>query len=172
MGLDWKKLVGAVAPTLATALGGPLAGAAIKELSGKLLGKPEATEAEVEAYVNNMTAADYVKLKEIDLEFAKQLSSAKIEIEKIDAGDRANARAREISLKDWVPSTLAVTVVGAFVGLLIMLLTSQIPDTNRDAFNLLLGMLGGSVTSVFGYYFGSSRSSREKDQIIGRVAEK
>jgi hypothetical protein len=37
--MDWKKIVGAVAPTLATALGGPLAGMAAAAVSDALLGK-------------------------------------------------------------------------------------------------------------------------------------
>ena len=45
--MDWKSVVRTVAPTLATALGGPLAGAAVQALSVALLGRPDGTEQEV-----------------------------------------------------------------------------------------------------------------------------
>lgn len=45
--IDWKEIVRAVAPTLATALGGPLAGVATSEISNAILGKSDGTEAEL-----------------------------------------------------------------------------------------------------------------------------
>ena len=44
--VDWKDVIGAVAPTIATALGGPLAGAAVKTLSNVLLGHEKGTESD------------------------------------------------------------------------------------------------------------------------------
>ena len=48
---DWKKVLGGIAPTIATALGGPLAGTATKFLASSLLGKDEASESELEAAI-------------------------------------------------------------------------------------------------------------------------
>ena len=45
--MDWKSIVKVVAPTIATGLGGPLAGLATKALSEVLLGKSDGTEDEV-----------------------------------------------------------------------------------------------------------------------------
>jgi len=47
--MEWRKIVGAVAPTLATALGGPLAGMAVSAVSDALLGKPNGSEGEIAA---------------------------------------------------------------------------------------------------------------------------
>jgi len=43
MSTTWKGIVGTVAPALATALGGPLAGVAVRAIAEKVLGKPEAS---------------------------------------------------------------------------------------------------------------------------------
>lgn len=37
---DWKDVISSVAPGLATAFGGPLAGAAVKVIADKVLGTP------------------------------------------------------------------------------------------------------------------------------------
>jgi hypothetical protein len=169
--MDWKKLVGAVAPALATALGGPLAGVAVKEIGSKLLGKPDADEAAVAAAVAGATPADLIKLKELDHAFAAQMAEAGIKLEEIEAADRANARARQIATKDWVPSALAITVITSFLALLYLMSIHQMPEANRSTFDILLGMLAGAVTSVFSYYFGSSKGSRDKDAVIGRAVK-
>lgn len=166
---DWKGLVRAVAPALATALGGPMAGLAVREIGGKLLGQPDATEEAVAAAITGASPDMLLKLKELDQAFAKQMAELGVELERIDASDRANAREREKVMKDWVPSVLAVTNVGAFFVLLFLILNRQIPDANRDAFNILLGMLGGNMLTVMTYYFGSSHGSKSKDEVIGRA---
>ena len=59
---NWKAIVGTVAPALATALGGPLAGVAVKAIADKVLGKPAATEADVAAAIE---AQDRARAREI-----------------------------------------------------------------------------------------------------------
>lgn len=59
-----------VAPALATALGGPLAGAAVSFLSSKLGVDP----AVIEQTVAGMAPADLVKMKELDLDFQKHMA--------------------------------------------------------------------------------------------------
>ena len=46
---DWKKVVGVVAPGLATLLGGPLAGGVVKILADKVLGGSTGDEAQDQA---------------------------------------------------------------------------------------------------------------------------
>lgn len=47
MSFDWKETIGAVAPIIATALGGPLAGVATKFVANKLLGDDTANIEEI-----------------------------------------------------------------------------------------------------------------------------
>lgn len=166
----WKKIVQNVAPALATALGGPFAGIAVRELGKGLLGNEAAAEAEVAAAIESGGADAIVKLKQLDQDFAKEMARIGIDLEKLAVQDRADARARQVAMKDWVPSALAIAVVIAFFVLLFLMLNYTIPEPNRDAVNLLLGMLAGSLTSVMTYYFGSSAGSRAKDEVLGRVA--
>ena len=74
-----------VAPALATALGGPLAGAAVGFLASKL----GVDASVVEQTVAGMTPADLVKMKELDQQF--QLEMAKVGISLDLAQIQANA---------------------------------------------------------------------------------
>lgn len=51
MSFDWKQLVGSVAPTIATALGGPLAGMATKAIASAI----GCDEADVEEVLKDAT---------------------------------------------------------------------------------------------------------------------
>jgi hypothetical protein len=164
--MKWKQILGVVAPTLATALGGPMAGMATKQIAVALVGKEDAKESEIDAAMMNATPETLTKLKELDQAFQVKMSELGIELEKLDAGDRANARAREVALKDWVPQALAVANTGAFLVLLFWMFSGVLPQENSTAFNILLGLLGGAQTSILSYYFGSSRGSSSKDTTI------
>ena len=171
MAANWKGIVGHVAPALATALGGPLAGVAVKAIADKVLGKPEATEAEVAAALaQGATPELLLKLKQADQDFARAMADAGIALEKLEVEDRASARAREVALRDWTPKVLAITFTLAFFAILWFLLGHEIPQSNKEIILILLGALAGAVTTILTYYFGSSRSSQAKDAVLGRVA--
>ena len=73
--MDWKNTLAAIAPTLATAIGGPLAGGAVKFLSGKLLGD-DANIQDLEKLVTNASPDQLAEIKRLDNQF-------KLEMEKI-----------------------------------------------------------------------------------------
>lgn len=164
---DWKSVIASVAPALATALGGPLAGVATKALADKLLGNPDASEEEVAAAVQGMRPEDLVKLRQIDSEFNAQLVNAGIRLEEIAAADRDSARQREIKTGDsWTPRGLAVLVVGGWLTIQWFLLHNVIDGTMRELIARVLGTLDGALMLVLSYFFGSSSSSQQKDDVI------
>lgn len=170
MKIDWKSIVGTVAPTIATALGGPLAGVATKTLASKLLDRPDATEEEVQAAVLGADPQTLIRLKEVDAEFKKHMTDAGVKLEEIDANDRANARAREAQVRDHTPAYLAYAITIGFFGTLGFMLINGKPATGGDALLVMLGSLGTAWAGVVAYYFGSSAGSRKKDEALSQIA--
>jgi hypothetical protein len=168
---NWKDVVRNVAPALGTALLGPAAGVALRVVSTALLGKPDASEAEIEARIANWTPADELALKAAEQQFALALVDRVVALEAVDAGDRANARAREVAVKDWVPRVLALGVFGLFSAALILMHYHTIPSENRETSMQLLEILKMSTVLVLGYYFGSSSGSASARTMLGRLAE-
>lgn len=170
---DWKKIVGTVAPTLATALGGPLAGIAVKTIATQILGKPDATEEEVEAAVLGADPQTLIRLKELDHEFKTTMVNAGIKLEEIAAADRNSARQREIATGDvWTPRLLAAFVVGLTIILEGYVMLNGLPNTvNEIIVGRILGTLDTASMMVLAYYFGSSASSRSKDETISTIAK-
>lgn len=92
----------AVAPAIATALGGPLAGAAVSFLSSKLGVDP----AVVEQTVAGMTPADLVKMKELDLDFQKFMADngIKLALAQVDV-NKTEAASTNWFVAGWRPAT-------------------------------------------------------------------
>ena len=149
-------LVSSVAPTIATALGGPVAGMAVKALSNALLGHADGTEDEINAALANPTADQLAALKKIDADFKVQMKSLDIDLERIDASDRDSARNYAIMTHDLTPRVLAVIVVVAWGCVQWFMLHNVIESSMRELIARVLGTLDGALMLVLSYYFGSA----------------
>jgi hypothetical protein len=159
-------LIGSVAPTIATALGGPVAGMAVKAISGALFGHEGASKDDIMTALANPTGDQLASLKKIDADFAVQMKALDIDLERIAAGDRASARDMQKETKDWIPRALAVSVTVGFFAILLYMLVYGLPTTGNEALLLLLGALQTAWGGIIAFYFGSSSGSQKKDQMI------
>lgn len=161
---DWKGLVGTIAPTIATALGGPFAGMATKALASKLLGKDDATEEELSTALQSATPETLAEIKRIDAEFKTKMKELGIDLEKVHAGDRASARDMAKSTTLLPQSILAAVFVVGFVAVMYAVFTGRVTldgPTQQAAF-ILLGILSAGITQILNFFFGSSAGSKEK----------
>lgn len=166
MDIDWKKIVKTVAPTLATALGGPLAGVATTAISHALLGRDDATEDEITAALLNPNSDALMALKKAELDFKAKMKKLDVDIDRIHAQDRDSARQRDIQTRDGANFTLAILVSLGFFGVLAAHIWVEIPESAQTPLSIMLGSLGTGWLSVLTYYFGSSIGSAEKNKIL------
>jgi hypothetical protein len=165
---DWKNIVRTVAPTLAAALGGPLAGVAVQALSVALLGKPDGTEDEVAVAVATGGVDALVKIKEAEHAFAIRMRELDIDLEKIIAADRASAR--DLAKIDFqTPRMLAIGITIGFFGILSWLLGEGFPDTGKEPLLIMLGSLGTAWGGIVSFYFGSTAGSARKTEALERL---
>jgi drug/metabolite transporter (DMT)-like permease len=61
---------------------------------------------------------------------------------------------------------LGAFVVGISASVVILLVFHQIPETNKDLVNIALGALLGQAVTVINYFFGSSKSSADKNALL------
>lgn len=159
-------VVAAVAPTIATALGGPLAGLAVKAISNLFLGHDAGSMQDIVNALSGATPDQLTALKKIDADFKIQMEQLNIDLERIAADDRDSARQMQMSTRDWIPRALAIGVTLGFFGILAVMAFHGMPPTGNEAFLLLLGSLATSFTSIISFYYGSSSGSRAKDDLI------
>lgn len=159
------------APTVATALGGPLAGMAVKFLADKIGVSPDDEEALVNA-VKGMGPEQIVQLKQMDLEFQKFLRQNQIDLEKIAADDRASARNMQAQIRSKVPAVLSIGVTVGYFSILTLMLRGDLKVGDSQALLLMLGGLSAAWGMVMQYWFGSSAGSATKDATIQAQATK
>jgi len=147
-----KGLIGAVAPTIGQALGGPLGGTAAQAIAQVLGCKPD--EKSIEKAVQNATPEQLAEIKKAELDFQARMKELDIDVFKLETADIQNAR--QAFKGDWTPRFIAIACV-LFFGGYIALVTIQDPSANDDGIvNLVLGYLGGIVSSIISFYYGAS----------------
>lgn len=165
--MDWKSIVGTVAPTIATALGGPLAGIAVKAI-GSVFGIEGGSEKDVAAAVANASPEQLMALKKADQDFAVRMRELDIDLERIAADDRASARGREVATGDkMVPVLAGVVLIGFFTTVGYVLAGKvELSGEAGAVIGTLIGYVSAKAEQVVSYYFGSSSGSKAKDATI------
>ena len=147
-----KNIVGAVAPTLGTALGGPMGGIATKMIAD-VLGVPNNPKA-IEKGLADATPEQMLELKKSEQAFDLQMKELEVDVFALETADVQDARGK--FSKDWTARIMGLVIVGGFMGY-IFLVTLQPPEQNSEALiNLVLGYLGGLASAVISFYFGAS----------------
>lgn len=159
-----------VAPTLATAVGGPFGALAATAISAVLGTSPDDPKA-METALLSATPDTLLALRKAEQDFTVRMKELGISEEKLVYDDIANAREREVALKDNTPAILAYSITIGFFGTLLFMLIHGKPETGGDALLVLLGSLGTAWTAVVGYFFGSSLSSTRKDATIATIVK-
>lgn len=159
------NIVKTVAPSIATAMGGPLAGMAVRTLSEALLGKPDGSEEELAAAAANARPEQLLALKNAENQFKLEMKKLDVDLERISAGDRDSARQMAMTTRDWTPRALAAVITVGFFGVLMYMLMFGLPAAGGgEAMLVMLGTLGTAWGAVVSFYFGSSAGSRAKDE--------
>ena len=166
-----KRILAGIAPQLAHALGGPLAGNAVERISEAILGKTEADEAAIDAAINHLTPEQIHALKRADLEFHRMLENTTIETAKIAAADRANARSHQQIMQDWTPSAIGALIILGFFIVLGAMVARRLPEGAETEFSIMLGALATMTAAVVNYFFGSSAGSKEKTKLMSLMKE-
>lgn len=165
--MDWLKQV---APTIATALGGPLAGMAVSAISKAIGVDPEKVNDLISD--NKLTAEQVAQIKIAEIELQKQAQELGLNFEKLAVDDRKSAREMQTSTRSLVPPLLAAAVTVGFFAILGGMMFGKMSVADNTALTMMLGSLGTAWTGIIAYYFGSSAGSAQKTEILNRTGAK
>ena len=96
--MDWLDTLKKIAPTVATATLGPLAGAAVSAL-GDLFGIPDATQDKIASAIQagQMTPEQISKIKELELEYQNNEKERGFRYAELAFKDRDSARVNNVA---------------------------------------------------------------------------
>lgn len=149
-----KGLVGELAPTLGAALGGPVGGAAASMLANVLGCDP--TPQKIEKALQQATPEQLVEIKKAELDFEVRMKELEVDVFALETKDIQNAR--ESFSEDWTARAIAIMSILLFGGYVLLVTLQPADDNDLNVVNLVLGYLGGIVSSVVSFYFGASKS--------------
>ena len=173
--MDWKSVGQAVkkyAPMVGTVIGGPFGAAAggVVSMVASALGVEETPDAVMKAIETDPQAA--ITLRQIESTEKVRLQELVIEGDKAYLADTQSARARQIAITkatgkiDINLYLLAWTIVAGFFGLCAVLIFVTLPESSSQVVFMLFGGLVAGFTQVISYFFGSSKSSKDKTDLL------
>ena len=142
---DLFGLLKGIAPTLATAVAGPLGGMAVSALASKF-GVSDTVESVAKAIAGDPQAAQ--KIAEMELEFAKLAADA-MKNENNNITERWNA---DMASDSWLSKNIRpMSLVAIFIGYFLFAMMSAFGLNANEAYVTLLGQWG---MLIMGAYFG------------------
>jgi len=163
-------LLGSVVPGLGTVTGGAL-GMGIKAIASAFGLKDDAKPEEIiQAIQSDPNAA--LKLRQAEIDFQIQQGAQKLQELEAYISDVQNARQREIEItestgkKDYNLYILAWTVIVGFFFLCWYLMNQKLPEGSNEVVFMLFGALASGFGIVLQYFFGSSKSSSDKTNLL------
>lgn len=174
--MDWLKTL---APTVASALLGPLGGIAV-EILGPALGISDATTEKVTQALSSgqLSGEQIAAIKQAELalqskeqELGFRFAELEVKREEIAASDRDSARKREMTVRDNTPRNLAYILVGAFIATVGATLAGW-SKVDSVLAGTLIGYLSAKAEQAIAYFLGSTKGSADKTATITEMARK
>ena len=152
-------LLKGIAPTLATAVAGPLGGAAVTALASKF-GVSDSVDAVAKAIAGDPKAIE--KLQELELEMAK-----------LDMANTADARKMNSEIQSsttasWLAKNIAyvidVAIIAGALTMTFVVFIVGVPEQNKSMAFTALGSLWTLTGTVVNFHRGSSAGSKAKTE--------
>jgi len=177
--MKWLEVVGKLAPTVATALGGPLAGTVVSAI-GALFGIAEPTQDKIKEIIENgqMTSQQIADLRTLELKLQQEEKELGFKYADLEVKDRADARDRDAKIiaatgHNYRADAMFVLAVFVTCGLVWMIWKDQsINEYVKGILTLVVGRFLGYLDNIYNFEFGTTRGSQGKDATISVMANK
>ena len=162
--MSWKDIVKTVAPVIGTALGGPMAGGAVKMLAGSLLGDENAPEEAVQQFILDANPDALLKLKTLDKEYDIKMQKLGVDVFKLEVEDRKSAREAHKDSK--FPAMLCIALTAMVTLMFVLLSLHEVPEKNSSILYMMIGQVVTAWGGAIAYWFGTTKSSSDKNKIL------
>lgn len=177
----WSDALGVVeklAPTIATCVGGPLAGGAIAALEGVfgLTPAPSAStddrQGAIAAAISGATPQQLADMRKADQDYAVAMAQAGFKdtetLASLKVQDTVSARDMQKANKSAVPAWLTFLITAGFFGLLTALFVAPVPDGAKALIYSATGTLGTVWLVVVHFWFGSTSDTTQVNDLLAK----
>lgn len=111
-----------------------------------------------------LSAEDTIKLRQYEMDHEEELLRLRVEDKRLDLADVQSARDMNTRINESANATWLSKNVPAILALVVIVVGFLLLGTTKDA-DVRTAVVG-LMTLVLGFYFGSTSSSRAKDEVI------
>lgn len=166
--MNWLDTLKSLAPTVATALGGPLAGAAVTALGG-VLGVSEPTQDKIARLFSDgqLTAEHLAEIRKLELQYQSEEKERGFRYAELEFKDRDSARRMAVDTKSITPSILTFVIVTLTLVAEAALLFNKVPPgADPVIVGRILGTMDAALMLVLSFWFGTSSGSQQKTALL------
>lgn len=183
MTFNLKTAITSIAPTLATMLGGPLAGTAVTALEGALgLTSGTGVDGVTAAIAAGMTPEQISAVSAADQHHLEVMGQQGIDLAKLNmdfqqaqdvavTADRDSARKMQIANHSPMPAILTTVLTLGFFAVLIARMYRVLPNAGDPIVDQMIGTLLAVWAASVAYWVGTTRGSAAKDATIQTQAK-
>jgi len=169
--MDWNAVLKTLAPTVASAVLGPLGGVAVAAI-GNILGVSDATQDKIAKVITsaNLTPEQISKFKELELEYqenerVRNFKYAELVFQDRDSARKANVAGGTQKPLFWLSLFLLAGTIGTNGYVLFQGYPPEIPEL---VVGRVLGLMDAVTMMVLSYWYGTSSGSVEKTQLLNQ----
>jgi hypothetical protein len=155
-----------IAPTIASALLGPLGGIAVAGL-GKIFGIDGATQKDITKAISDskITPDQLAEIQKLELQFQNDEKERGFKYSELEFKDRDSARTMQVATRSTTPTVLTYVVTLGFFGILGWMLYDD-SVVNSPPLLIMLGTLGTAWTACVSFWVGTTNNSQHKDILL------
>ena len=159
-----------IAPTLASALLGPMGGMAVAGL-GKILGIGNATQKDITKAITDskITPDQLAEIQKLELQYKNDEAERGFKYAELQFKDVDSARNLEVQTHSYTPSILTWIIVIAVLALEGAMLFGVKILVDDIVLGRIMGTLDTSLGLVLAYWFGSNSSSARKTELLAQA---
>lgn len=169
---SWTDTLTKLAPTVASAILGPLGGIALSAI-GNIIGIDGATQDTIKAAIEDgrLTPEHIAELKKLEMSYIENEKERGFKYAELSFKDRASARESNVAggvqnQLFWLSLLLLAVTLGSEVAVLFFGYPSTIDDI---VVGRVLGLLDSVALLVLSYWFGSSSGSNDKTTLLAKA---
>jgi hypothetical protein len=176
------NVVKTLAPTIATALGGPLAGGAVTALESVfgITPKPDTStddrQTALAAAISGATPEQLAAMRKADQDYSLGLAQAGFKdtetLASLAVQDRQGARSMQVSTRSLMPPVIGSAIILGSLGAAAAILSGHVDYANTTEATMVgtvIGYLFSEAKAVLSFYFGSSQGSEQKTQLLAQA---
>ena len=113
------------------------------------------TPQKIERALQQATPEQLAEIKKAELDFEVRMQELEVDVFELETKDIQDARKN--FARDWTARVIGLVMVFFFCGYIAMITIMPPEQNSMELINLVLGYMGGLVSAVVSFYFGSSQ---------------